>query len=242
MDFIGDICLIYRNIKEVIEMYYTRDQDLIDDFHLKSGHSAGSIKSYRTVFNKYKKFHNMSLCDLLAEAITEQENRTPENRLTIYDRIISFRDYLIKNHIGNTITDSISKIKTFYHYNRVTIPFIPPLNSKYVNKNDLISFEDLPTKDELRLAMQFADDDLKMWILVIISSGASRCEAKSMTNRTLFEGTRAYHKKDNFHDALKYLARNNNVVCTCKLVRQKTASPTTPSSIPNVCRELPESR
>ena len=98
---------------------------------------------------------------------------------------------------GNTITDSISKIKTFYHYNRVTIPFIPPLNKKYVNKNDLISFADLPTKDELRLAMQFADDELKMWIMVIISSGASRCEAKSMTNRTLFEGTKTYHKKDN---------------------------------------------
>ena len=206
-------------------MYYTTDQDLIEDFHLRSGHSVGSKKSYRTVFNKYTAFHNMSLCDLLAEAITEQENHTPENRLSIYDRIISFRDYLTKNHIGNTITDSISKIKTFYHYNRVTIPFIPPLNSKYVNKNDLISFEDLPTKDELRLAMQFADDDLKMWIMVIISSGASRCEAKSMTNRTLFEGTRAYHKKDNFHEALKYLARNNNVVCTCKLVRQKTDKP-----------------
>ena len=206
-------------------MYYTTDQDLIEDFHLRSGHSVGSKKSYRTVFNKYTAFHNMSLCDLLAEAITEQENHTPENRLSIYDRIISFRDYLTKNHIGNTITDAISKIKTFYHYNRVTIPFIPPLNSKYVNKNDLISFEDLPTKDELRLAMQFADDDLKMWIMVIISSGASRCEAKSMTNRTLFEGTKTYHKKDNFHDALKYLARNNNVVCTCKLVRQKTDKP-----------------
>ncbi len=206
-------------------MYYINDHDLINDFHCKAGHSNGSIKSYQTVFNKYTAFHNMSLCDLLAEAITEQENHTPENRLSIYDRIISFRDYLTKNHIGNTITDSISKIKTFYHYNRVAIPFIPSLNSKYVNKNDLISFEDLPTKDELRLAMQFADDELKMWILVIISSGASRCEAKSMTNRTLFEGTRAYHKKDNFHDALKYLARNNNVVCTCNLIRQKTDKP-----------------
>ena len=206
-------------------MYYTNDHNLIEDFHLRSGHSVSSKKSYRTVFNKYTAFHNMSLCDLLAEAITEQENHTPENRLSIYDRIISFRDYLTKNHIGNTISDSISKIKTFYHYNRVAIPFIPPLNSKYVNKNDLISFEDLPTKDELKLAMQFADDDLKMWILVIISSGASRCEAKSMTNRTLFEGTKAYHKKDNFKDALKYLARNNNVVCTCKLIRQKTDKP-----------------
>lgn len=206
-------------------MYFTCDKDLIDDFHLKSGHSVGSKKSYKTAFNKYTAFHNMSLSDLLAEAITEQENNIPENRLSIYDCIISFRDYLLENHIGNTIQSSVSKIKTFYHYNRVKIPFIPPLNSKYVTKHDLISFEDLPDKDELRLALDFADDDLKMWILVILSSGASRCEAKSMTNRTLFEGTRSYHKKDNFRDALKYLSRKNNVVCTCKLVRQKTDKP-----------------
>ena len=44
-------------------MYYTTDQDLIEDFHLRSGHSVGSKKSYRTVFNKYTAFHNMSLCD-----------------------------------------------------------------------------------------------------------------------------------------------------------------------------------
>ena len=54
-------------------MYYTTDQDLIEDFHLRSGHSVGSKKSYRTVFNKYTAFHNMSLCDLLAEAITERK-------------------------------------------------------------------------------------------------------------------------------------------------------------------------
>jgi hypothetical protein len=206
-------------------MYYTTDQDLIEDFHLRSGHSVGSKKSYRTVFNKYTAFHNMSLCDLLAEAITEQENHTPENRLSIYDRIISFRDYLIENHIGSTIANSISKIKTFYHYNRVTLPFIPPLNNKYIIKNNAISFEDLPTKDELRLALKFADDNLKLWILVMISSGTTRCEAKSMTNQTFFEGTKAYHKKDNFQDAMKYLTRKNNVVCTCKLIRQKTDKP-----------------
>ena len=221
-------------------MYYTTDQDLIDDFHIKSGHSVGSKKSYQTVFNKYTKFHEMSLCDLLAEAITEQENLIPENRLSIYDRIISFRDHLIKNHIGNTIPNSISKIKTFYHYNRVKIPFIPPLNNKNINKNDIISFDDLPTKDELRLALQFADDNLKLWILTIISSGMTRVEAKSITNEMFFDWTRPYHKKDNFEDAMKYLARKNNVVCTCKLVRQKTDKPyytfLNPECVQNIAR------
>ena len=169
-------------------MYYINDHDLINDFHCKSGHSNGSIKSYQTVFNKYTEFHNMSLCELLGEAISEQEKRIPENKLSIYDRIITFRNHLTENHMANTITNAISKIKTFYLYNRVYLPFIPPLNRKQVRKNDVISFEDLPTKDELKDALKFADDNLSLWILVMISSGATRVEAKSITNEMFFKG------------------------------------------------------
>lgn len=206
-------------------MNFKNDYDLINDFHFKSGHSNGSIKSYNTVFNNYRQFHGMSLCELLGEAISEQEERIPQNKLSIYDRIISFRNYLTENYLANTITNAISKIKTFYLYNRVFIPFIPPLNRRRVKKNEIISFADLPTKDELRLAFDFADDELKLWILVMISSGSTRAEAKSMTNETFFKGTQTYHKKDNFEDAMKYLSRKKNVVCTCKLLRQKTDKP-----------------
>ncbi len=206
-------------------MFYQNDQKLINDFHMKSGHSIGSVRSYRTVFNNYCSFHNMSLSDLLGEAITEQENRIPENQLSIYDRILSFRNHMVGNYVGNTITNSISKIKTFYHYNRVTLPFIPPLNPKSIKRNDVISFSDLPTKDELRLALDFADDNLKLWILTILSSGMTRAEAKSITNGMFFDWTSQYHKKDNFEDAMKYLSRKNNVVCTCNLIRQKTDKP-----------------
>ncbi|WP_458403260.1 hypothetical protein [Methanobrevibacter sp.] len=59
-------------------IYYINDNDLINDFHCKSGHSNGSIKSYRTVFNKYTQFHKMSSCELLGEAISEQEKEFPK--------------------------------------------------------------------------------------------------------------------------------------------------------------------
>ena len=183
------------------------------------------MKSYRTVFNNYCNFHNMSLSDLLAEAIREQENRVPENQLSIYDRILSFRTFMADNYVGNTIPNSISKIKTFYKYNRVYIPFIPPLNSKSITKNDIISFKDLPTKDELRQALKSADDNIALWILVILSSGMTRAEAKSITNEMFFNWTYEYHRKDNFKDAMKYLSRKNNIVCTCNLIRQKTDKP-----------------
>ena len=206
-------------------MDISKDQELIDRFHKRSGHSPSTIKSYRSAFNKYRKFHNMSLSELLEEAISEQEERLPSNRLSIYERILSFRDFLVENYKENTALNAESKIKTFYHYNRVEIPFIPPLNTRVMKRNDVIGFEDLPTKDELRLALEFADDDLKLWILVLLSSGCSRADAQSITNRTFFEGTRYYHEKDDFSDALEYLAKCDDVVCTCRLFRKKTNKP-----------------
>ncbi|WP_407409508.1 hypothetical protein [Methanobrevibacter sp.] len=206
-------------------MHLRCDEDLIDEFHKRSGHSPGTVNSYKSVFDMYKEFHNMDLCELLDEAILEQEQEVPLHRLSIYDRIVTFREFLAENYLANTVISSMSKILTFYRYNRVDIPFIPRLNVKNLKFKEPVYFEDLPSKDELRLALENADDDLRLWILVLISSGSSRIDAKSMTNRTFFEGTWSYHKKDNFHDALECLACRDDVVCTCELTRQKTGKP-----------------
>lgn len=203
-------------------MIFENDYDLIRSFHLNAGHSRSSIKTYGFAFSKYCEFHEMILTELLAEAKFEQENNVPESKLKLYDRILDFRNFLIDNYIGNTISTTITKIKTFYHYNRITLPYIPPLNTRKIKKHDFISYDELLTKDEIRKAISLADENLAMWIFVLTSSGSSRCEAKSMTNEMLFKGTQTYHGKDDFSDALKYLSIHDNVVCTCKLTRKKT--------------------
>ena len=147
----------------------------------------------------------------------------PENQLNIYNRILSFRNYLAENYIGSTVPNSVSKIKTFYRYNRVYLPFIPPLNSKTLTRNDIISFRDLPTKEEIRLALEQLGDNLSLWILVILSSGMTRAESKSITNEMFFTWTYEHHRKDSFKEAMKCLShKDDDVVCTCSLVRQKT--------------------
>ena len=201
------------------------DIRLISQFHTNAGHSLKSIKTYKTAFNKYRDFHEMSLSDLILEAKLEQENHVPENKLKIFDRINNFKNYLIKNNTGNTITTTLSKIKTFYKYNRIRVPFIPPVNRKNIKQNDFIGYEDLLTKEEILKGLRVANDDLRNWILVMTCSGSSRKECKSMTNKTLYEGTYEYHQMDSVSEALKYLAKHDNIVCTCKLIRHKTNKP-----------------
>lgn len=204
---------------------YSDDLTLIKKFHQIMGHSRNSIKSYNSAFNLYRKYHNTSLTSLLAEAITEQENHVPQNRLKLYTRLMSFRQFLIDNYTGNTISSNFSKIKTFYRYNHVTLPFIPPLNNKFLKRNPYLSYDDLLTKKEIKKALKIADDNIRMWIYVLLSSGTSKHEAQTITNQLFYEGTFEYHRKNNFKDALNYLSKSDNTVCTCKLLRQKTDKP-----------------
>lgn len=79
-------------------MKFEKDYDLIRAFHLNAGHSKSSIKSYGTAFSKYCKFHDWSLTELLDEAKFEQENKVPLNKLSLFNRILSFRNFLIDNY------------------------------------------------------------------------------------------------------------------------------------------------
>ncbi|MBQ8017218.1 MAG: hypothetical protein IJ258_03840 [Methanobrevibacter sp.] len=204
---------------------YGEDLVLISSFHRFMGHSRNSVKAYNSAFNKYRSFHNMSLTSLLAEAIKEQDDHVPQNRLKLYDRLMGFRQFLIDNHTGKTISSNLSKIKTFYKYNHVKLPVIPPINTKNIRKNPCISYDDLLTKSEIKKALKVADDNVGMWIYVMLSSGSSRSESKGLTNKTFYEGTFEYHKKDSFRDALRFLSKKDNVVCTCSLIRKKTGRP-----------------
>ena len=206
-------------------MDFNEDIELINQFHINAGHSKNTIKTYKTAFNKYRNFHKMSLKELLNEAIKEQEMNVPINQLNIYNRINLFKQYLIENHIGNTISSTLQMIKTFYKHNRVELPYFPPLNRKTIKHHKFINYGDLLSKEEILKGLRISNDELKSWIMVMVSSGATRVECKQLTNETLFRGTLQDHQKDNVLDAFKYLSRHDNVVCTCELIRKKTMKP-----------------
>lgn len=50
--------------------------------------------------------------------------------------------------------------------------------------NPCISYDGLLIKSEIKSALKVADDNVGMWIYVMLSSGSSRIEAKGLTNKT----------------------------------------------------------
>lgn len=62
-------------------MLLKNDLELIESFHIKSGHSANSVRSYNTVFNNYRNYHGLSLCELLDDAIRERRITLPKTGL-----------------------------------------------------------------------------------------------------------------------------------------------------------------
>ncbi len=82
----------------------------------------------------------MTLRELLEEAEKDEMKGVKWKHSRLKSKLVEYRHYMFQNYLANTITNAISKIKTVYMYNRVDVPFIPPLNSKFVRKNEVISF------------------------------------------------------------------------------------------------------
>ena len=91
-----------------------------------AGLSERSIMTYNSAVHSYEKFHKTSIEKLVEEALNEQTERIPEHQLSLYDRLLDYRNYLMKGNIGGTVSKYFQIIKTIYKRNRVTIPYLPP--------------------------------------------------------------------------------------------------------------------
>lgn len=184
-----------------------------------------SISTYKSAVHSYETFHKTSIEKLVEEAIKEQTERTPEHLLSLYDRLLNYRNYLVETNTGGTVNKYYQIIKTIYKRNRVTVPYIPPLNMKSIKRNPYIDFNDILTKEEIRNAISIAKPDLQIRILAMATGGYSNEETKNLTNRQFFEDLYPYHQEDDPVEAMHKLASMDNIIWETKLIRQKTKKP-----------------
>ena len=189
--------------------------------------SKSTIDLYLYSIQRYEQFHGMSIEELVLEALEEQSNNVPPHMLKIISRIEDFQDYLLdQDLVYNSVKEYVGKIKSIYHKNRISIPYIEPLNPKKIKRNDVIEYSDILTKDELRLALKHMRLPQQARLLVMAQGGLSNEECEHLTLDSFIRETHKYHRCTDVVDALKWLADENNpIIWVTRLVRVKTGKP-----------------
>ena len=189
--------------------------------------SLNTQKSYSMAIRKYESFNQMTIQELVCEALDEQTQQVPPHLLKIIERLEDFQNDLINQGlVHGTIREYMGKIKSIYHKNRVTIPYIEPLNPKRTRRREYIEYKDVLTKDEIKKALYHMRLPAQARTLVMVQGGLSNEECEHLSLSSFISDTKCHHKKEDPVEALKWLADEEHpIIWITKLIRQKTKKP-----------------
>lgn len=198
-----------------------------------------TIKSYRTAINHYTRFHSMSLDDLIDEAIMEEnDSKITKRQRNIKKRLYQFRIFLLEetNLKTSTISSNMGKLKALYAHFDIELPKLPPLKS---NGGSEITYDDLPTKKQIAMAVWISGIRVASLILFMASSGAGRMECVNITIGDFIDACSQYHTKDTLPEILEELYKSGEtIVPTFYIRREKTKKKYFTFSTPEAARAI----
>ncbi|PAV07555.1 hypothetical protein [Methanosphaera cuniculi] len=229
-DHVGCVRRFYKHfglIKKNNDDIYPNSHELekieeIRQIRVERNIAPSTFQGYLTVLMDYCNFHKMTIQELLQEAQHDEETIHVKKNRTIKQRLLKYRSYLINNskhHSSETIKGYIAKVQTFYNHYEIEIPNLPNVKLPSAYKS---TYDDLPTKEQLRQACDLADQEFKALILFMSSSGTARAETLSLTVGDFIKGCKDYTTKTDIHEALQELRYRDDVVPTLYLRRIKT--------------------
>lgn len=176
-----------------------------------------TVKGYRSAIGKYTDFQCMGIDDLIGEAVGEENLNIPLKSRKIKYRLMDFRNHLLESDLSsNSIKTYFTKILTFYTHFEIELPQLPQFK---IDKPYIASYNDLPTKEHIRQALEISSLDMKAVILFMASSGTAKAETLSLTVQDFIDATAEYHSDKNI---LETLEKRNDIIPTFYLKRLKT--------------------
>lgn len=165
----------------------------------------------------------MSFDELIDEAIDEEAAGIDKRRRNLKNRLLQFRSYLISetNLRTSTIRTYLTNICAAYAHFDIEIPHLP-----HMNKNDEVqtTYFDLPTKEQIGMAVEIAGVRVGSLILFMASSGTGRTECANMTIQTFIDACRGYYTASTLPEIIHELSESIlEIVPTFYLFRQKTS-------------------
>lgn len=202
------------------------NQEIIDDFATTRKLSPNTKRRYKRILNRYSKFNNMTLQELLDEADLEEEQRIRRKKRKIKDRLLKFRTLVYDKYMTSTAKSNIDVILTFYRHFEIEIPQLPKVSTKNTIENPPLRYDDLLTKSILRQVVDQSNPLVKAIVLFSISSGCANAEVMSLTIQSFIDATSnqtsKYHNSNNIYEVIELLIDRDDLVPTFYLKRRKT--------------------
>jgi integrase len=150
---------------------------LIQEYIQNHGIKPNTIIQYKKALNIYCNFLGMTPNELIEEAEDEEETRIRMRRRKIKSHLLNFKDYLnTKDHTVLTVRNYITIIRSFYREFDIELP---KMYLKTDNRQE--SREDIPTKDDIKIALKYANPRYRAIILLMSSSGMGASEIISLS-------------------------------------------------------------
>ena len=148
----------------------SKDKEIMNGFIKVRNLNKRTVYGYNNVIKLYTNFNNMSLSELLKEAEKDEEKGIRWKNRKIKMRLLNFRVFLQNNYLISTAKVHFQRILTIYRHFEIEIHNLPQINLKNANKLKPIMFEDLPTKEIIKDAINITNPIMQAIILFISSS------------------------------------------------------------------------
>ena len=201
-------------------------ESMLQTFLTERSIAPSTRTGYISSVQLYEELNEASLDDLIIEAEREEEEGIRWKHRTLKKRLINFR-----NHLMNTLKESsakiyLNKIKSIYSHFEIEIGKLPYFKSNNVNKSHVVTYEELPTRDEILQGYYAANNTLKTVILLASSSGMSRIDMLNLTVSDFLAACRDYvDSNGSVLDQLRELHSRDDLIPTFRMSRQKTTKP-----------------
>lgn len=210
---------IYITINTILYNMITNTLDeTLTEMNMMLSWSEQTYKLYKFMLQKYIDFNMVSFEELIQEAETDEENINKLSKRRIKKRLIKYQIYLQQqDKTPNTIKGYMSAVMKVYKYMDIEVPKLPTI------KNNIIeTYDDLPTKEEIKKAVLHSRIKMKAIITFIASSGLRRSDVASLTVGDFFKATHDYHKANNVLEMIVQLEKRDVVVPEWHITSEKT--------------------
>lgn len=150
------------------------------------GAKEGTRITYIKVLIEFCKFIKMTPYEIIEEAKAEKKKIIDIDDRAIKTYFVRYKRYIIeKNNAPKTLSKKMTALKSFFEVRNIEVPF---RQTRIKEKSTLKENKHIPTREDIKEALQFASIRSKAIILLQASSGLASIDARNITIGQVKEG------------------------------------------------------